>query len=423
MSNISFQDDPFSRRVIRLFLVLQVAAMGIVLCLSLIDLSFLALVISFLTFVLFIVVLVWLYTRYQGLPIVREKRDLEHLLSKFQKNILVEGKTIQSAVKERSRLFQLEKEEIHTAIRALQRSYIEDGLASASINDAAIPGVGPKLKERLAGNGIQNAAHVSNTMSEIPGFGEAKRQVLLGWRSSVLAKLESTKPAILPQEQMETIQQKYRAEHDKNNAAERKAIASKQLLEHELTSLRPRLKQLAPITFTNYLSKSLASRGMVAALVAFVLILTQVVSSVSATGSAIIASLTTATSTPTVTPTPTNTSLPTLTSAPTITDTPTLTFTPLATNTPTLTFTPTETRTSLPTPTLRPINTNTPNIPVSGGGSNNSNSNCDPAYPGVCIPPKPPDLDCPQIPYTDFTVLPPDPHGFDRDKDGIGCES
>lgn len=48
---------------------------------------------------------------------------------------------------------------------------------------------------------------------------------------------------------------------------------------------------------------------------------------------------------------------------------------------------------------------------------------CDPSYPSVCIPPRPPDLNCPDIPHRDFTVLSPDPHGFDRDKDGIGCES
>jgi micrococcal nuclease len=41
----------------------------------------------------------------------------------------------------------------------------------------------------------------------------------------------------------------------------------------------------------------------------------------------------------------------------------------------------------------------------------------------VCIPPPPPDLDCPQIPYRNFTVLPPDPHRFDRDRDGVGCET
>jgi micrococcal nuclease len=33
------------------------------------------------------------------------------------------------------------------------------------------------------------------------------------------------------------------------------------------------------------------------------------------------------------------------------------------------------------------------------------------------------DLDCPDVPYRRFRVVPPDPHNFDRDRDGIGCES
>ena len=48
--------------------------------------------------------------------------------------------------------------------------------------------------------------------------------------------------------------------------------------------------------------------------------------------------------------------------------------------------------------------------------------NCDPAYPDVCIPSPPPDLNCKDIPYRRFKVLPPDPHNFDGDHDGIGCE-
>jgi hypothetical protein len=50
-------------------------------------------------------------------------------------------------------------------------------------------------------------------------------------------------------------------------------------------------------------------------------------------------------------------------------------------------------------------------------------SGCDPSYPTVCIPPPPPDLDCKDIPYRNFKVLQPDPHHFDGDKDGVGCES
>jgi micrococcal nuclease len=52
-----------------------------------------------------------------------------------------------------------------------------------------------------------------------------------------------------------------------------------------------------------------------------------------------------------------------------------------------------------------------------------ASNNCDPSYPGVCIHPYPPDLDCKDVPYRRFAVVPPDPHGFDGDYDGVGCES
>jgi len=47
---------------------------------------------------------------------------------------------------------------------------------------------------------------------------------------------------------------------------------------------------------------------------------------------------------------------------------------------------------------------------------------CEPSYPDVCIPPSPPDLDCGDVAYEDFAVYPPDPHRFDGDFDGVGCE-
>lgn len=47
---------------------------------------------------------------------------------------------------------------------------------------------------------------------------------------------------------------------------------------------------------------------------------------------------------------------------------------------------------------------------------------CSPAYPEVCISPPPPDLDCKDIAFRNFRVVSPDPHRFDGDKDGIGCE-
>jgi micrococcal nuclease len=49
--------------------------------------------------------------------------------------------------------------------------------------------------------------------------------------------------------------------------------------------------------------------------------------------------------------------------------------------------------------------------------------NCDSSYSGVCIPSPPPNLDCGDIPHKNFGVLSPDPHRFDGEGDGIGCES
>jgi micrococcal nuclease len=83
--------------------------------------------------------------------------------------------------------------------------------------------------------------------------------------------------------------------------------------------------------------------------------------------------------------------------------------TPPATPTARPTAKPTAPTKKIPPPTRRPHPTE------------ESQGNCDPSYPTVCIPPPPPDLDCGQIPYKHFKVLPPDPHRFDTDHDGIGC--
>lgn len=78
-----------------------------------------------------------------------------------------------------------------------------------------------------------------------------------------------------------------------------------------------------------------------------------------------------------------------------------------------------------PTITIDPINRQQPADPPSPTTTSTTTppANCDPSYPTVCIPPGPPDLNCDDVPYTDFRVLQPDPHGFDRDKDGYGCTS
>lgn len=48
---------------------------------------------------------------------------------------------------------------------------------------------------------------------------------------------------------------------------------------------------------------------------------------------------------------------------------------------------------------------------------------CDPNYTGACVPPYPPDVDCPELTARRFRSVGSDPHGLDGDHDGVACES
>lgn len=116
-----------------------------------------------------------------------------------------------------------------------------------------------------------------------------------------------------------------------------------QRLENELKPSLLRLDQLELITFVTYLSKSLiARRSMSTLAVLSFLAISQVVSGVYVSTSAIVAFLPTATATPTMTSTPTSMLTPTSTF--TSTPTPSPTYTLIPTNTPLVIFISTPTR-------------------------------------------------------------------------------
>ena len=552
MSKITFAEDPSSRNVIRFLLILQVTGMILGVCLRLLRLFSIAFAISILTLLLFAAGLAWLYSRYLNIPIICEKDKFRHLLDKFQKHVRIEGNRIRAATQERERLLEAEKEEIDLTLHNLQTEHVEAGLAAASIHEAAIPGVGDSLKERLAEQGIVSAAQVTEGISALPGFGRTNHQALLSWQRSELERLERTKPAKLTERQLQRIQGKYQALQEKNGAVESRARSSMELLEHELMMLKPRLRDLAFLTFPLYLRKSLASHERTARLLAFGLIAAQVVSSVSGTSSMFMSwraetipntgmGMPVETSTPeiVVTTTETGTPAPTQTSpqpsTSTIAPTAAITFTPQVTlpaalasclpqntiresglvvgvvdgdtidvrmndqvvrvryigiDTPeqdqpffsqatafnqslvgnkTVTLVKDTSETDSFGRLLRYVVAGdifvnaalveqgaaaasayapdtacvsafeaaqrtaqtaqiglwmpTPEVLIPTATAGNATAACDPSYPGVCIPPAPPDLDCGDISFRRFQVLSPDPHGFDRDGDGVGCES
>lgn len=131
---------------------------------------------------------------------------------------------------------------------------------------------------------------------------------------------------------------------------------------------------------------------------------------------------------PSATPRPTNTPRPTSTDAPPTATQPLPTETqPPATATlppPTATVVRVATialPTATPLPPPPPTSTLPP--PPAPTATQPPAANCDPSYPDVCIPPPPPDLDCGDISHRRFRVVGSDPHRFDGDGNGIGCES
>lgn len=59
------------------------------------------------------------------------------------------------------------------------------------------------------------------------------------------------------------------------------------------------------------------------------------------------------------------------------------------------------------------------NLPTAG----TTEDRCNPAHPGVCVPPPPPDLDYGNTPHKGFRVLPRISMGlFGRDRNEVGCE-
>ena len=76
-------------------------------------------------------------------------------------------------------------------------------------------------------------------------------------------------------------------------------------------------------------------------------------------------------------------------------------------------------------PTRAEATPNTPDstAPIDIGQPPAPGENCDRvSYPDICVPTAPPYLTCLDIRERNFRVRAPDPHNFDPDGNGIGCE-
>lgn len=252
--NLTFEFDPQTRKATRYFLLLQLLAMISVLGLILLELHSLALVLSLLTLLLFGALSLWLYWRYQSLPLVREKQQLEHRVIQIQGKVAGAQQALTRTRQDREHLLRKEQFGLEATLLNQQTHHLQKGLSSYNIQEATISGVGLEGKVHLAEARIVTALDITEeAVSQVTGLGAAERVALMSWRSMLQAQLDATKPVRLPDHQLEYIRKKFKRLHARNDEKEKGAADYLLRVVVELDAAQQRLKQLRPITFRGYL--------------------------------------------------------------------------------------------------------------------------------------------------------------------------
>lgn len=428
MQNNQFHSDFITEKKITRFLIILQIVTILILLLLLISGSRAGtfLLISLPSFGVTALGFAWLYLRYERNSQVKEKKDIQRVILAhdteiFKNRQILEQTTQKKAVidqdmdkalterqiqydlqrvnlhKKIENADQSEKDEIQKLLTKMQSEFFAREMAAFPLESAKIPGIGPKLKEKLASFRMNTAYDVSeDKLRQVPGFGDAKISEIISWRRAMEKDVRARQPRKIPAEKLDEIQKRYSAlrqsieaniqEAKENYSADAEKIQTRALNRHgenkhvednandriaEFTEKKSRLQDdlsgFDHVNFKEYLGESFPTgkliKGMKPALGASLLIcilglgsISHLVSAVGSTSAIVIAAIPTATATPTQTPTATATMTPlptnTATTTPTSTITPTPTVTGTATITPTPTRTPTSTR--LPTATAGP---------------------------------------------------------------------
>jgi len=347
-SIIQNKTDVTSSKVVKIWLGVEV----ILTLVSVILIQFLpkTAVILFLTVTLAIILTAcagtFLYLRYQKNPEVKQKSKYTSDKVRLQGKLTKLKSDLERTEKSLTENKTNEVKEIENSLHKIHMEFVKSGLRAAKIDSANIPGVGPKLKEKLKANRIYSAADIGAHIQNLEGFGKGKVQALMDWKDSILVQLEKAKPKNLPDAQLAEIHQKYIRQHD--NLIKARESFQSELTEQglELEAINRQLRRYEGISFFNYLksglftdtkNKFLLRYGGIALMIFLGLgALIQSGFWVAAGGAVAIAKI------PTSTPTPQPTFTPTYTLTPLPTSTPSITPSLTVTNTPTVTLTPTE---------------------------------------------------------------------------------
>jgi competence protein ComEC len=254
--------DSTASRVAKLWILIEIVltVISLILLFPLPETTAALLLVILLAIILTLVIGAFLYLRYSFLPAVKEKRSIVNEKTKLQNKISNNKSKLDEIDRALNSNQASEQKEIETALQKIHEEYIANGLRAEKIEGGNVPGVGPKLKEKLKANRINNAADVGTHIQAIDGFGEAKVQALLNWKQTILQRLESTKPGKLTDQQLNEIHQKYSRQRDNLTKTRESYQVKHTELDLELKSVTRNLQNFVGVDFGNYLSMNLLGR-------------------------------------------------------------------------------------------------------------------------------------------------------------------
>lgn len=170
-------------------------------------------------------------------------REETEALAKARKNL---GQEITNLNQQISLFPQAVSDEISKTLQARQNQFIKDYLSRSRISDAAISGIGNKLKARLRASGISTAAEVEHwRVTAVEGIGTNKGNELVFWRDSLIAIAKRQMPTALVQSELNDIKQKYESQKRhlevQRDATQRSLTAQEQALKDQYLAKRKAL--------------------------------------------------------------------------------------------------------------------------------------------------------------------------------------
>ena len=168
--------DSLSSKIVRLWLFIEVfiTLISFILLIFLPETAEILLFIIFFAIVITIIAGIFIFLRYRSLEIVKnkyrylnEQTILLNKISNLKNKLLIVEQALTSNQSN-------ENLEIERNLQKIHKDYIENGLRGAKLVYGNIPGVGPKLKDKLKLNRINSAADIGPHIQNLGGFGSSK---------------------------------------------------------------------------------------------------------------------------------------------------------------------------------------------------------------------------------------------------------